>query len=55
MKKGGKGYSAKLGGKPDGARKSKKHQVTAMLPQNKMAKSMRQKRIAKMEKADVSV
>ncbi len=55
MKKSGKGYSAKIGNKPDGARKSKKVQVTALLPQNKMEKSSRQKRMAKMEAKDAPV
>ena len=51
-KKGG--YSAKLGNAKDGARPSKKKQVSALLPQNKV-KSAREQRMRKMEKSDVAV
>lgn len=55
-KKGNKGASmgyksVSSGGGTDGARPSKKKQVTALLPQNKIAAG-RQKRMAKMEKMD---
>jgi hypothetical protein len=55
----GVGMKKKMGGM-DGARKSSKKQVSALLPQNKAPKGMgtvtpRTKRIAKMEKADFSV
>jgi len=51
------GKTPMLGNKKDGARPSKKHQVSALLPQNKVGgKGMgRTKRIAKMEKSDMSV
>lgn len=49
------GYMSKSsGGQKDGARPSKKHQVSALLPQNKMSSALkgRKSRIAKMEKSD---
>lgn len=52
MRKGkGKG-GITVGGKRDGARPSKKHQVTALLPQNKMGHMGRKRRMSKMEAKD---
>lgn len=48
-----KGGGMKVGGAKDGARPSKKHQVSALLPQNKVGGA--KKRMAKMEKADMPV
>lgn len=57
--KGGKGRSmgyksVSSGGSEDGARKSRKGQVSALLPQNSIGGG-RKKRMARMEKRDVAV
>lgn len=55
MKKPKIGKTPIVGGKDDGARKSVKGQVSAKLPQNRMARQSRMKRMARMEKSDIPV